>query len=64
LRRLFSPTVASPIGNFFYLELETGTPYHETEGLVDFFRLGKIIYGKLPVKISFPEIFIEPKVVY
>ena len=73
----FLPTVASPIGNFLprNLELGTGTPYNETESLVDFSRLGKspirskmVIYGslpvKLPVKISFPEIFIEPKVAY
>ena len=38
--------VASPIGNFLprYLELGTGTPYHETESLVDFSRLGKITH--------------------
>ena len=70
-------TVASSIGNFLprYLELGTGTLYHETESLVDLSRVGKsrirskiVISGSLPVKlqakISFPEIFIEPKVVY
>jgi len=69
------------MGNFLprYLELGTGTPYHETESLVDFSRLGKITHTikngslpvKLPVKISpgfsgenLPEIFIVPKVAY
>ena len=39
-------TVASPIANFLsrYLELGTGTPYHETESLVNFSRLGKITH--------------------
>ena len=43
----FLLTVASPIGNFLlrYLELGTGTPYHETESLVDFSRLGKITHA-------------------
>ena len=46
LGRFFLLTVASPIGNFLprYLELGTGTPYHETESLVDFSRLGKITH--------------------
>ena len=71
----FLLTVASPIRIFLprYLELGTCTPYHEIENLVDFSRLGKspirskmVIFGslpvKLPVKMSFPEVFIEPKV--
>ena len=64
-------TVASPTGNFLprYLELGTGTPFHETKGLVDFSRFPKDhpydqTPVKFPVKISFPEIFIEPKVAY
>ena len=47
----FILTVASPIGNFLqrYLELGTGTPYHETESLADFSRSFPV---KLLVKIS------------
>ena len=42
----FLLTVASPIRIFLprYLEMRTGTPYHETESLVDFSRLGKITH--------------------